>query len=138
MDGPPDVGRNQYAARGRHGLETSGDIDPVSKKVPGGRHPHFAQMDPGPDGRLGLRRQGFSRLNRAADLTELQHEAIASGIEDAASMCAGNVCDQRANGGHIGHGAHCVGISASREAGHVDGHDRRQPAPPTIVRQRAA
>ncbi len=125
-DRPLDVGGHEHRARGGQGLDARGDIDSVPEEVAVLGDPHLAEVRPDPDRRRGGRGQFLGRLQGAGDGGELQHEAVAGGVEQPPIETLAQRIDLAAEGGDLGGGGVLVGLGAGRIARHVDRDDRRQ------------
>ncbi len=134
-----DGARDQHPARLAKPFQPGRDVDRVTEQVLPGDD-HVTEIDPDPMGDPAIFRdvggsdghaplQGRGAADRVDDRGELDDEAVAHRLDQAAMMRAEQRLDQLGpQGPHGRQGAGLVGFDQSGVADHVGDQDRRQPS----------
>lgn len=103
--------------------QARGDVHAVAQEIAVRLHHHVAQVNADADSRLAgfrERKRGFDGCEARA---ELEHEAVAGRVEDAAAVFRGDRFDNRAQCRDLGRRARLIGLGACRVPGDIEGHD---------------
>ena len=121
--------RSNQPARCCFGLQACGDVDAVAQEIAVLRRRHFAQMYAEPHRRFS---RAFAKLDRrhqrCAGAGELQHDAVARGVENAPAVACAGRTRTLAQLGHMGDRLARIALGKRRIAGNVSRDDRGEPA----------
>ena len=106
----------------------------MAEEVAVGLHHDIAQMHADPHLGLALVCEGERGLDGGQARTELQHEAIARGVEHAPALRRGDAFDHAPERRHLGRGPRLIGFRACGIARDVERNDRGEFAGQRIVR----